>query len=66
MEVVGVKKIFGRLLEKHNARYNEYLGDGELSLHSIENIYENMNVVKKECVGHIQKRVHYNVCWAAR
>lgn len=58
MEVSGAKKIFNRSIEKYNTRYTEYIGDGDSkSFNSIEYTYEGVTVTKKECVGHVQKRV---------
>jgi hypothetical protein len=60
METVGVKKIFGRSQEKYKLQYTEYFGDGDSKGFSeVQDIYskESVKVVKKECVGHVQKRV---------
>ena len=61
MEVAGTKKIFERSKNLH-LRYTELFGDGDSkTFPAIENVYENdehsVKVVKKECVGHVQKRV---------
>ena len=49
------------MVQQHNLRYTEYLGDGdsqEFSTNSQGNIYgSNVNMTKLECRGHIQKRV---------
>ncbi len=60
METLGVKKIFGRSQEKYKLEYTEYFGDGDSKGFSeVQDMYseENVEVVKKECVGHVQKRV---------
>jgi len=58
MEVTGAKTMFGRSLKKFNVRYAEYIGDGDSkSFQSIEKAYDNFTVIKKECVGHVQKRM---------
>lgn len=58
MEQVGVERIFGRSIEKNKVRYTEYYGDGDTkSFASVENVYGEKLVVKKECIGHVQKRV---------
>ncbi len=60
METLGVKKIFGRSQEKYKLQYTEYFGDGDSKGFSeVQDMYseENVEVVKKECVGHVQKRV---------
>jgi len=58
MEVTGVKKMFNRSIHNYATRYTEYIGDGDSkSFASIQNTYEGIQVVKKECVGHVQKRM---------
>jgi hypothetical protein len=57
---VEVEKIFGHSQEKYKLQYTEYFGDGDSKGFSeVQDIYtnENVKVVKKECVGHVQKRV---------
>jgi hypothetical protein len=60
MEVVGVKEIFQRSVEKYNVRYINYLGDGDSKSYIsvvAEKPYGDTVVNKLECVGHIQKRM---------
>ena len=39
-------------------RYIEYYGDGDTkSFSSVEKVYTGINVNKKECIGHVQKRM---------
>ena len=60
METVGVKKIFSRSQERYKLQYTEYFGDGDSKGFSeVQDVYrkENVEVVKKECVGHVEKRV---------
>jgi len=58
METEGIKRIFGRSEESRKLQYTEYFGDGDSKAYSqVENFYENIHVEKKECVGHVQKRV---------
>ena len=58
MESEGAGRLFGRSLEKHSLRYTELYADGDSKSHSeIEHAYEDVVVEKKECVGHVQKRV---------
>ena len=60
MEPTGVKNIFARSEDKHKLQYTEYFGDGDSkAFGEVENTYEakGVTVVKKECVGHVQKRV---------
>lgn len=49
-------------MERNKLRYTEYFGDGDSKSHVVvENVYntggDGVKVVKKECVGHVQKRV---------
>ena len=58
METEGVIRIFQRSIEKRRGRYLSYYGDGDSkAFSSVENIYDDVTVVKYECVGHYQKRV---------
>jgi len=58
MEVTGVKKMFNRSIHNYATRYTEYIGDGDSKNFAlIQNTYEGIQVVKKECVGHVQKRM---------
>ena len=59
MEVEGMKRIFNRSITNRSLRYTELLGDGDSkTLPAIENTYApKIKVIKKECAGHIQKRV---------
>ena len=58
MEQAGVVRIFGRSEAKYNVRYTEYLGDGDTkSFGAVKDTYGPNSVIKKECVGHVQKRV---------
>jgi len=39
-------------------RYTKYLGDGDSKGHEVvKSIYKEKEVIKLECVGHVQKRV---------
>lgn len=60
METAGAKKIFGRSLLERGVRYVRYLGDGDSKAYQAvadEKPYENIEVTKLECIGHIQKRM---------
>ena len=58
MEVVGVERIFSRSIETRRLCYTDYYGDGDSkSFVSVQNIYAPKVVGKKECIGHVQKRV---------
>ena len=60
MEPEGVNRIFRRSVELHNLRYTEYYGDGDSkSFSRVKDVYQasGITVEKKECIGHVQKRV---------
>lgn len=60
MEIEGVKRIFQRSEDKYKLCFTEYYGDGySKGFNEVENIYvdRGLRVVKKECVGYVQKRV---------
>jgi len=64
MEVTGTKRIFNRSKKDLNLRYQYLYSDGDSkSFSAIENTYNiddqdnPIKVEKKECVGHVQKRV---------
>ena len=61
MEVVGTRAIFNRSVAKRNLRYTGYVGDGDSKTYETivsEKVYgEEIDIVKKECIGHVQKRM---------
>ena len=58
MEVSGTKKIFERSVELNQLRYTEFYGDGDSkSFPAVKDVYPGVIVRKKECIGHVQKRV---------
>ena len=63
MEVTGAKRIFSRSIDNQKLRYVEMYSDGDSKAYpAIKDTYVNSNdsdieVQKKECVGHVQKRV---------
>ena len=60
METVGVKKILSRSQERNKLQYTEYFGDADSKGFSeVQDVCsrEDVEVVKKECVGHVQKQV---------
>jgi hypothetical protein len=60
MESVGALRIFTRSEATRDLRYTKYLGDGDSSSFktvSENKPYEDVDIEKLECVGHIQKRV---------
>ena len=60
MEAVGAVRIFTRSEELRQLRYVKYLGDGDSSSFkkvSTSQPYDDIEVEKLECIGHVQKRV---------
>lgn len=61
MEIDGIVEMFERSEEKHGVKYVKYVGDGDSKTFKgiiTRNIYGNdVNVQKKECVGHVEKRM---------
>ena len=60
MEPEGVSRIFTRSVESRKLQYTGYIGDGDSkSFSSIKasKPYGNKDIVKLECVGHVQKRM---------
>lgn len=62
MESEGVKRIFERSIAERNVRYLEYYGDGDSKgFATVKDTYTGVEVVKKECIGHYQKRVGHRL-----
>ena len=58
MEATGAKRIFERSKQKNILRYSEFYGDGDSkSFPTIEYTYPEKRSLKRECIGHVQKRV---------
>ena len=60
MEAVSTVTMFARSVEKNSLRYTGYIGDGDTSsFNSVldSNPYGELKIHKKECVGHVQKRM---------
>lgn len=61
MEVDGVIEMFKRSVERFGVRYKNYIGDGDTKTFKsliAENPYgDEFPVKKKECIGHVQKRM---------
>ena len=52
----GAKRVFQWSIEKNGLRYTEFFGDGDSKgFPTVENTYKDFKVVKKECIGHVQK-----------
>lgn len=60
MEVDAVIEMFQRSESLYNVKYVNYIGDGDSKTHKgivDANPYDNVPVAKKECIGHVQKRM---------
>lgn len=61
MEIDAVVKMFSRSVDKHQVQYTTYIGDGDSKtfkgILNAEPYGEDVVVVKKECVGHVEKRM---------
>ena len=61
MESSGAVAIFNRSVQKHGLRYIQYVGDGDTS--SFKDVKDSkpygndVEIVKLECLGHVQKRM---------
>ena len=53
-----MKQIFSRSISDRKLSYTEYYGDGDSKgFASAKDTYHPIPVIKRECIGHIQKRV---------
>ena len=60
MEVDGITEMFKRSEEKYGVKYCSYVGDGDSKTFTgiiPQNPYSDVIVQKKECVGHVEKRM---------
>lgn len=60
MEADAMIEMFQRSEELYGVRYKHYIRDGDSKTYSQivkSNPYEDTSVVKKECIGHVQKRM---------
>ena len=60
MEPEGTQRMFQRSIGKNKLRYTELFGDGDSkSFNQVKDTYreDGIEVCKKECIGHVQKRV---------
>ena len=60
LRIESFNQLYQRSVELHNLRYTEFYGDGDSkSFSRIKNIYQDAGILveKKECIGHVQKRV---------
>lgn len=60
MEVDAILEMFGRSEEKYGVRYINYVGDGDTKTFKAildASPYEDVEVKKSECVGHVEKRM---------
>ena len=64
MEIAGARILFARLISEYNLRYKTVISDGDtktVSTLNAEKVYGDVDIVKHECVGHVQKRVVTNL-----
>ena len=61
MEVDGVVSMYDRSVEKNGLRYVSFIGDGDsstfLTVSEAKPYGQDVCIEKKECVGHVQKRL---------
>ena len=58
MEKESMKQIFSRSISDRKLSYTEYHGDGDSKgFASAKDTYHSIPFIKRECIGHIQKRV---------
>jgi len=61
MEVDAIKELFSSSVEKHGVVYINYIGDGDsktyTGLVNAKPYGDEIEIIKKECVGHVQKRM---------
>ena len=61
MESAGAITMFADSIKKHNLRYTSYIGDGDSSSFKLvqesKPYGDNVEIIKKECIGHVQKRM---------
>lgn len=60
MEMDAVIEMFKRSDDLHHVKYANYIGDGDSKTFSAikkADIYDNLTVQKKGCIGHVQKRM---------
>jgi len=61
MEIDAVVEMFMRSVEKHGVKYDTYIGDGDCKtfkgILDINPYGGSLTVQKKECVGHVEKRM---------
>lgn len=60
MEVDGITEMFQRSVEIHGVKYATYVGDGDSKTYKgiiSAQPYDDIIVKKKECVGHVEKRM---------
>ncbi|XP_044584531.1 uncharacterized protein LOC123265017 [Cotesia glomerata] len=60
MEVDAMVEMFQQSETKHGVKYTNYIGDGDSKTYSgiiKADSYKNTTINKKECIGHVQKRM---------
>ena len=61
MESEGVRRIFGRSIQKHNLRYTPFVGDGDSKSYSevvqLSPYGPAFYIPKEDCISHVTKRM---------
>lgn len=60
MEVDSIIEIFKRSIENYNVLYRYYIGEGDSKTYTgliNSHPYDDVEIIKKECIGHVQKRM---------
>ena len=60
MGVDSIIEIFKRSIAKYNVLYRYYIGDRDSKTYTglvNSHPYDDVEVIKKECIGHVQKRM---------
>jgi len=63
METEGAIRMFSRSVQSRNLKYTQFVGDGDSSCYgsvsrAMKELYgDSYQVIKEECVGHVQKRM---------
>ncbi|CAH3150898.1 unnamed protein product [Pocillopora meandrina] len=58
MEAEGASVLWNRSIELHNMRYKWMVSDGDSkAFNTVQHAYDDCEVIKLDCVGHVQKRM---------
>lgn len=63
MEAEGASVLWNRSIELHNMRYKWMVSDGDSkAFNTVQHAYDDCEVIKLDCVGHVQKRMGKERC----